>query len=182
MNKNSEQKGVDFKKIIEENGLNPDFRFGQILFNNVLKYRNGDTQIFIEDPFYEIEYFEVYCFCPILLIENKNSNYYNINDNYRKNITIKDTDYFLVGGLDLEKREGKIKLFKIIYGNKACETKIEFLQDIEIDDENFEEFDGPISCITQSRITGNILITCYNGNVYLFTQPNIQYYLDNNYN
>ena len=136
----------------------------------------------VEDPFYEIDYFEVYCFCPILLIENKNSNYYNINDNYRKNITIKDTDYFLVGGLDLEKREGKIKLFKIIYGNKACETKIEFLQDIEIDDENFEEFDGPISCITQSRITGNILITCYNGNVYLFTQPNIQYYLDNNYN
>ena len=36
--------------IIKEN---PDFRFGQILFNNVLKYAEGDTQIFIEDPFYE---------------------------------------------------------------------------------------------------------------------------------
>ena len=134
----------------------------------------------VKDPFYEIDYFEVYCFCPILLIENKNSDYYNINENYRKNIIIKDTDYFLVGGF--EEGKGKIKLFKIIYGNKAYETKIEFLQDIEIDDENFEEFDGPITCMIQSRITGNILITCYNGNVYLFTQPNIQYYLNNNYN
>ena len=64
-------------------------------------------------------------------------------------------------------------MFKIIKWNKTYESKIKFLQDIEIDDENFEDFDGPISCITQSRITGNILITCYNGNVYLFTQPNM---------
>ena len=79
----------------------------------------------------------------------------------------------------LKKREGKIKLFKILYGNKAWETKIKYIQDIEIDDDNFEEFDQPITCITQSKITGNILITCKNGYVYLFSQPNLQFYFEN---
>ena len=140
--------------------------------------QTGDNKN-VNDPFYEIDYFEVYCFCPILLIENKNKNYEKINEKYRKNIIIEDTDYFLVGGYDIEKREGQIKLFKILYGNKAWETKIKFIQNIEIDDDNFEEFDHPITCITQSKITGNILITSYNGYVYLFTQPNLQYYLEN---
>jgi hypothetical protein len=140
--------------------------------------QTGDNKN-VNDPFYEIDYFEVYCFCPILLIENKNKNYEKINEKYRKNIIIEDTDYFLVGGYDIEKREGQIKLFKILYGNKAWETKIKFIQNIEIDDDNFEEFDQPITCITQSKITGNILITSYNGYVYLFTQPNLQYYLEN---
>ena len=34
----------------------------------------------------------------------------------------------------------------------------------------FEGFKGPISCIIQSS-TGKILITCYDGNVYLFSEP-----------
>ena len=130
----------------------------------------------IENPFYEIKDFEVYCFCPILEVENKNSNFENINEEYRKNITMKDTDYFFVGGFDLNKRESLIKLYKIEYGSKAWETKIKFVIDIIIQEnekEKFEDFDGAITCIIQSKISGNILATCYNGNVYLFTPPNM---------
>ena len=148
-----------------------DQKNGILLVNPQL----GDNKN-IENPFYEIENFEVYCFCPILIVENKNSNFENIDEEYRKNITIKDTDYFFVGGFDLDKREGLIKLYKIVYGSKAWETKIEFIQDIiiqENENEKFEDFDGAITCIIQSKISGYILVTCYNGNVYLFTPPNM---------
>ena len=53
------------------------------------------------------------------------------------------------------------------------------MQDIDIDDdESFEYFNGAVSCIIQSSITGHILVTCENGKVYLFSQPNIDYYLE----
>jgi len=135
----------------------------------------------IENEFYETYNFEVYCFCPIFIFENNNKNLKNLPID-KKGIKKTITDYFFVGGFDLEKREGKIKLFKIIYGKKAWNTKIKYIQDIEFEDnEKFEEFDGPISCIIQSKTTGHILATCYNGNIYLFTPPNIDYYLQKNY-
>ena len=135
----------------------------------------------IIDPFYETDNFEVYCFCQILIIENNNDIFdKNINEKYRKKIKITNTEYFLAGGFDSDKKEGKIKLFEIIYGNEAWNTKIEFIQDIEFeDDESFRYFDGAINCIIQSKISGNIIICCENGKVYLFTPPNIDYYLKN---
>ena len=133
----------------------------------------------IENPFYETKNFEVYCFCPILIIKNNNNNFENIDEKYRENINITDTEYFLVGGFDIEKREGQIKLYKIIYGAKAWETEIEFIQDIVIPyDDQFEDFDGAITCIIQSKISGYILVTCYNGNVYLFTPPNMEFLIE----
>ena len=75
-----------------------------------------------------------------------------------------------------------IKLYKVIYGKEAFETRIQYIQDINIDiidNKKYEYFDGPISCIYQSKITGNILVCCYNGTVYLFTPPNIDYYINN---
>ena len=122
----------------------------------------------MENAFYDTNNFEVYCFCPILKKANKKI------DNNKSLI-----EYFFVGGFDTAKREGTIKLYKIIFGEKAWKTKIKFLQDIVITDSNFEDFNGPISSIKQSKNTGNILITCYNGYVYLFTPPNIDYYLEN---
>ena len=127
----------------------------------------------MEVPFYKTDNFEVNCFCPISIITNKNKDYNNIDDEYKKNIQIEDTDFFFVGGYDLEKREGIIKLYKIIFGEKTINTKIEFLQDIETD-----SIDSPINCIIQSKISGNILVTSYNGNIYLFTKPNINFYLN----
>ena len=48
-----------------------------------------------------------------------------------------------------------------------------------IETQKIEYFDGPISCIYQSKITGNILISFYNGKVYLCTPPKIDYYISN---
>ena len=127
----------------------------------------------VENEFYNTYNFEVYCFCPILKFEDNNKG----NENSKKLI---DTNYFFVGGFDLDKREGKIKLFKVIFGEKAWKTKIKFLQDIEfLENKNFEEFQSPINCIIQSKKTGNIITTCYNKHVNLFTIPNIDYYLEN---
>ena len=78
----------------------------------------------VKNEFYDTGNFEVYCFCPILLIENKNKNFDNIDVKYRKNIKINDGEYFLIGGFDTDKREGLIKLFKVIYSKEAFETRI----------------------------------------------------------
>ena len=90
----------------------------------------------------------------------------------------KDLEYFLVGGFDNDKCEGKIKLYKIFYKEKE---KIEFLQDIEIQrNEIFKGFKGAISSIIQSTQYGNILASCYDGNIYLLSIPNLDFYLQEN--
>ena len=43
---------------------------------------------------------------------------------------------------------------------------------------SFSGFNRTISCIIQSKKTGKILITSWDGNVYLFSQPNINHYLE----
>ena len=86
-----------------------------------------------------------------------------------------ETEYFLVGGFEQNKKRGLIKLYKINYNNTNFDlTNIEYIQDIEIKEDNkFKGFKGPLTCITQSKNYGNILITCLDGNVYLFYPPNI---------
>ena len=41
----------------------------------------------------------------------------------------------------------------------------------------FKKFKKPISCITQSSSNNNLLITCWDGNVYLLETLNIESYL-----
>ena len=41
----------------------------------------------------------------------------------------------------------------------------------------FHNFKGPISSMLLSKTDGNIIITSWDGNVYLFSYPNIEYYL-----
>jgi hypothetical protein len=123
--------------------------------------------------------FEVYCFCSISNIINYNdyNDEINIDEEYRNNIKTERTNYFFTGGFDCDKRQGTIKLYKLI--SYSEETQIKYMQDIDIDDdESFEYFNGAVSCIIQSSITGHILVTCENGKVYLFSQPNIEYYLE----
>ena len=104
----------------------------------ILQLRLGENNE-IKEIFYKTGNFEVHCFCQILKVENKNDNYNNIDEKYRKNMKITDTEFFLVGGFDIDKKEGTIKLFKIIYGNKALDTKIKYIQDIAFEDrEGFE--------------------------------------------
>ena len=136
---------------------------------------NNRTEKFFHS-FYNTDYFEVNCFRPILDVKNNNS----LDDDITKeeNIKINKTNYFLVGGFDVDKGEGIIKLYEIIYSEKFNETSIKYIQDIIIPkNDNFEGFNNSISGITQSKITGNILVTCLDGNVYLFKPPNIDFYL-----
>ena len=132
--------------------------------------------------FIDTENFEVYCFCQILIVENNNSIYGDITN--KDAIVITETEYILIGGFDKDKREGCIKLYKIKLSKKyQDQIEIQYIQDIYIEQsENFKRFDGTISCITQSTITGNILVTCWDGCVHLFKPPNIDYFIKNNKN
>ena len=52
---------------------------------------------------------------------------------------------------------------------------IKYIQDIYIEQgKNFKGFNGQISSIVQSRTTGNIIVTCWDGNVHLFKPPNLE--------
>ena len=54
----------------------------------------------------------------------------------------------------------------------------QYLQDIVIDiNDDFRGFNGTINCIIQSKINGNIFVSCWDGNVYCFSEPNISYYM-----
>jgi len=117
-----------------------------------------------------------YCFCQILNANNENPINGDINN--KENIKIFNTDFFFVGGFDEDKGLGMIKLFKIKYNKIFKNTSIEYIEDIIIEEnDEFNGFEGPISCITQSNMFGNIIITCWDGNIYIFKPPNIDYFL-----
>ena len=150
------------------------------------KYRKGDKngilllklQFYIDngkkfEKFYDTKNFEVYCFCPIF--ELKDKTILEKNDKAQA----KETEYFFVGGFDIDKNEGLIKLYKVIFDNEIENIEIEYIRDIIVgkknknkDSEYFRGFKGPISCIIQSS-AGEILITCYDGNIYLFSEPRL---------
>ena len=181
-----------FSIILSPNGLelmpklNPENK-SRILLCACKKYikgqRNGILlvnpqmeEIDIENPFYDTNNFEVYCFCPILYDEN-----WKIIDLGK--VKLVDTNYFLVGGFDTDLREGRILLYKINYGEKTYNTTIEYVQDIIFKDrDGMDTFNGPINCLTQSKKTGNILASCFDGNIYLLTPPNIKYYMEEDIN
>ena len=88
-----------------------------------------------------------------------------------------ETEYFLVGGFDNNEFQGKIKLFKFKKTEKISDVKIECLQDIKIKRKgDFTFFGGAISSIIQSTKQLNILVSCFDGNVYLLSQPNLNFY------
>ena len=97
-----------------------------------------------------------------------------------KNRKIAKTNYFLVGGFDIKKCRGVIKLYKLIYGKENNDKiKIKYIDEASVDRGKnfyFKSFRGAISCITQLEKTGNILIGCWDGNVYVINPPNIKAY------
>ena len=118
--------------------------------------------------FYDTGDFEVYCFCPILII--------NYSEIIKNDFIYKETKYVLVGGYDSKKQKGSIKLFKLIFDNDSYKNEIEFLQDI---DDEYTQFNGPVTCIKQEKysLDKNILVTSWDGSISLFSGPNIDYYL-----
>ena len=129
------------------------------------------------EKFYETNNFEVYCFCPIYDFRKN-----NILDNKNEENENNFTKYFFVGGYDNDIRKGLIKLYKLKDNKDFHKVKIIFINNIKLKKKDnkteeiiFNGFKGPISCITQSSRNGKILITCFDENVYLFTEPNIIY-------
>ena len=114
------------------------------------------------------DYFEVSCFCPLKI---------------KKDNKMQITNYFLAGGLDEEKKQGMIKLYKVQYNGKETndKIKIEFLQEIQIEtNEKFEGFNSNIECMMQRQNDGKIFISSSDGNLNLFSEPNLDYYLEEN--
>jgi hypothetical protein len=139
----------------------------------VVNLSNLNNEI-ISEKFFDTDNFEVTCFRPILNIKNN-----NIDKNGIEDEEIEETEYFLVGGFDSEKGEGIIRLYKASYDTEENDFSIEYLQDIEFiynDNDKFRGFEGSITCIEQSKINGNILITCSKPQIYLFSKPNLEYY------
>ena len=143
---------------------------------------NSENKINISNSFYDTGNFEVYCFCP-LMKEDKDAKLRIFQNNH---FLIK-TDYFLVGGYDNDRKRGMIKLYKLKY-NESNETSIDYIQEIKPEKRGkFEGFKKPISCMIQSKKDGKILITSWDGNVYLFSNPKFESFLDseeeeNNFN
>jgi hypothetical protein len=142
----------------------------------LIKLEINDNDLKFQKFFYDTDDFEINCFCQICNVENNNAIGEDITQ--KENIEIYKTDFVLVGGFDEEKGEGIIKLYKI-KNNEDNSEKLEFLQDIEFEiNDNFNVFENSISCITQSNITGNIIVSCWDGNTYLLNPPNIDFYLE----
>jgi len=164
----------EYSFIISSNGL--------CLIDNKIDENNKILlcALKIQKIFYDTKDFEVNCFCQICNVENNNAIGEDITQ--KDNINIYKTEFVLVGGFDREKGEGVIKLYKIIKNNETNCEKLEFLQDIEFEiNDNFNGFRNSISCITQSNITGNIIVTSWDGNTYLLNSPNIDFYLKKNF-
>ena len=132
-----------------------------------------------DEFFYETKDFEPSCICQLSNVENNNS----ITDDITKeqNIEIQNTEFFVVGGFDPDKRSGVLKLYKLQYNKYNENVKVKFLVDIETEDEdnNFSGFDSNITCITQSKIAGNLLINSLDGKIHLFKRPNLDVFLKN---
>ena len=107
----------------------------------------------MEYKFLDTGNFEVYCFCQIF----------------------GNSAFIFVGGFDLNKRSGIIKIFKIKDEN---ETEIQFLQDIENIEDNKDSllFNSPVNNIIQTKDSGKIIITTNDGRIYLFSKPNLDFY------
>ena len=177
---------IDIPKIYDNKGNN------KILLCACKKYfmnqKNGILLIRLEIngnninkniKFYNTRNFEVYCFCPIFKIKDKSI--FNVKN---KKEIINVTEYILVGGFDIDRQQGLIKLYKIIYNKNIELIKLDYVLDVNIEKSEefinefeligFKGFKGPITCISQSSHNEKILISCSDGNIYLFTEPNIE--------
>ena len=89
-----------------------------------------------------------------------------------------DTYIEFIQDITIERTERKFEIPKNEKENNLQNEKInEYKKRILKERNTFNRFGGPISSIIQSRSTGNILVTCYDGHVYLLTPPNLDYYL-----
>ena len=107
-------------------------------------------------------------------VENNNKNddnIYNIDNDYIKNIIRKETNYFFSIGIDSEKNEEKIKLYKINYvNNELNNPEIKYIKNIEFNNNESKEKFKKIDKIIQSRIDGRVILGSADGIIY-FLEP-----------
>ena len=127
----------------------------------------------ISERYFDTGNFEVNCFKPILDVKNKTMDKYGEESSEGD-----DTEFFFAGGFDEEKGEAIIQLYKVYYDSEEDLFSIEYLQDIEFKSHNIFNGVGSIISIQQSKINGNILANSSDGYIYLFSKPNIKYYLE----
>ena len=117
------------------------------------KIENYSTKHYKFDDTFD---FEVNCFCKIY--ENKEKSF----------------SYILVGGFEVEKRRGMVKLYKISY--KGENIKLEFVQDAI---EDYFDFCGLIDNIVRpDDKKRSIIISCFPGTDYEFNLPKNDDYID----
>ena len=105
----------------------------------------------IKYKYYITNNFIPYCFCQIYL-----------------------TTFIFIGGFNLEKRKGEILLYILKDINELI-----YVQNIEIIDNEYNNFNGidmPINNIIQTKDSGKIIVTTIDGNIFLFSKPNLDYY------
>ena len=155
-------KNRDYKIVLCACKGNTKYQKNGILLVNC--HIEDNQEIF--DCFYDTSSFEPYSFCELKYI-------YKTERETKKF----ETNYFLVGGFNTIKGTSSIKLYKIIFDYKAYNTKIEYIDDIVFEHDNFLEFEGPITSIIQSEKTGEILVSCRYGPIYVLSPPNLNYFL-----
>ena len=138
----------------------------EILENNIKKKDEEYIKFFKTDFFVE-------SVCHII---NTNSNSERINNSNITNsnsILVCPIQFILLGGLDEEKREGTVKLFKLMIEDNL---KLEFLQDIIMSNPQYQ-FSGSVYYIKQED-NGEVQLGFKNIK-YICKKPNLDYYLNN---
>ena len=124
---------------------------------NSISEENPDKLIY---KFFVTNNFEVNCISQIFIKK------INLNGD----IIYEGTIFFFVGGFDVDKRIGSVRLYKF---KKENSLDIRYLQDIE----NFYEFEMPVNSITQLKESGEIIITTTDKGIYRFSKPNLNLFL-----
>jgi len=136
---------------------------------------NFEDNNYINHFFHKTNNFEVYCICPIFL--------------YKEDIVLNKnpktmTNFFFAGGFDLNKKQGLIKLYRLIIDEKKYCNKIEYIEDCKIENENIKQHKnnspkGPISCIIQSNNEEKIIAGCWDGLIYsMYFDKTIDYLIN----
>ena len=143
---------------------------GILLINlNLLKL---NSEIKEEDKnkylyFLKTKNFYVNCICHISSEEKQVS--------FKNSDNIQYTDYILAGGLDNNKGNGSIQLYRINYYKKYLNIDIKQLQEIPIKSRFIPDFRS-VDNITKLK-NGKIVISS-SGKLYLFKAPNLDYYYE----
>ena len=139
------------KKYKKNSGKN------EILIVGVSQIKETD-KMEIRHKIFDTDNYEVNCFCQIKIKLKETGEFQN-------------SLFFFAGCFDKSRHLGVVKLFKF---KDEKSLNIRFLQDIE----NFGRFEMPVNTIIQCQKTGRIIITTTDGEIYLYSQPNLNLYMN----